>query len=266
MSSKDLDAAFERRLIDSASGDSAPAGARKAAWLRFSATLVATAALPGASKPLLPAPSSGRTGLLTAAKWLVIGAVAGSSLTAVWLRASHSPQHIAVQSGAPTARVQPDSAEPSVHEQPLSAAEAATEPRAQEVRRRDTSEPDRVNDESGTVRARRGSLKRTATRSLLAPELPSAPTESNLGREVSLLDRARKASLAGAFSDAVRQIEQYHREFPDGELAADAEVIAIDALDAAQRKTELVQRAARFLSRYPGDPHAPHVQSLAPAP
>ena len=70
MPSKDLDAAFERGLIDSACVDGAPAGASKAAWLQFSATLVATAALPGANKALLPAPSSGRAALRAAANWL----------------------------------------------------------------------------------------------------------------------------------------------------------------------------------------------------
>ena len=58
-------------------------------------------------------------------------------------------------------------------------------------------------------------------------------------------------------------IERYHREFPDGALAPDADVVALEAVAAKRDQGETARRAALFLSRYPGDPHAARVRWLA---
>jgi len=55
---------------------------------------------------------------------------------------------------------------------------------------------------------------------------------ASLAREVAALDAARTALAVGANASALRQIERYHRDFPAGELAADADVVAIEALAA----------------------------------
>ena len=86
---------------------------------------------------------------------------------------------------------------------------------------------------------------------------------SSLAEEVAALDRARAASSAGSFQAAARLIDDYHRQFPDGALGADAEVIALDALSASHDRAAVTARAARFLAQHPNDPHAGHVRKLA---
>jgi len=87
--------------------------------------------------------------------------------------------------------------------------------------------------------------------------------ESSLAREVAALDAARTALAVGANASARRQIEQYHRDFPQGELSADADVVAIEAL-AADGDARATQRAARrFLRQHPRDPHVARIRELA---
>src|SRR5450432_3377545 len=83
---------FERLLLESARADEQP-GDVTGAWLRFGAALGGAAA---ASAPLLHtsaghagAAALQRTARASAAKWLVLGALAGSALTALGM--SHGP-------------------------------------------------------------------------------------------------------------------------------------------------------------------------------
>jgi hypothetical protein len=68
----------------------------------------------------------------------------------------------------------------------------------------------------------------------------------------------------GAHASALRHIEQYHRDFPDGELSAEADVVAIEALAAAGDRTASRRAAEAFLARHPHDPHAARVRELSP--
>ncbi len=86
---------------------------------------------------------------------------------------------------------------------------------------------------------------------------------STLGAEVARLDSAREAFRAGAFDEAIRRVESYHREFPQGVLAPDAEVVAIEALAEQKERDEAAARAAAFLANYPADPHAAKVRRWA---
>lgn len=61
----------------------------------------------------------------------------------------------------------------------------------------------------------------------------------------------------------LRQIERYHAEFPEGELAADAEAVAIEALAAEGEHGALAAAAQRFLARHRRGPHAARVRELA---
>jgi hypothetical protein len=47
-----------------------------------------------------------------------------------------------------------------------------------------------------------------------------------------------------------------------GELAADAEVIAIEALEADDDRPEMARRAWRFVQQHPDDPHAVRIKRL----
>jgi hypothetical protein len=58
-------------------------------------------------------------------------------------------------------------------------------------------------------------------------------------------------------------IERYHREFPSGALAHDADVVALEAAAAKGDRADVAQRARSFLARYPNDPQAAKVRSVA---
>jgi TolA-binding protein len=84
-----------------------------------------------------------------------------------------------------------------------------------------------------------------------------------LAAEVSWIDAARTASLDGNHDEAIRLIERYHRDFPKGALAPDADVVALEAVAAKRDRAEVARRSALFLSQYPSDPHAARVRGLA---
>ncbi|MBN2196042.1 MAG: outer membrane protein assembly factor BamD [Polyangiaceae bacterium] len=92
---------------------------------------------------------------------------------------------------------------------------------------------------------------------------PDQDSPSTLGAEVARLDEARTASRAGDHGEAIRIVEDYRREFPNGALAPDAEVVALEALAKLGERAEVARRAARFLARYPNDPHAGRAKRLA---
>jgi outer membrane protein assembly factor BamD (BamD/ComL family) len=92
--------------------------------------------------------------------------------------------------------------------------------------------------------------------------VPSSARSSTLAAEVALLDAVRAKIAAAAYDEALRGVEQFHRSFPAGELAPDADVLALEALAQKGDHSELDRRAARFLARYPADPHAARVRGL----
>ena len=81
-------------------------------------------------------------------------------------------------------------------------------------------------------------------------------------REVLAIDYESKDNASGAFAEALRLADRYRVDFPDGELSPEAEVVAIEALVAEHARQAASARAARFLARYPGDPHAARVKWL----
>jgi TolA-binding protein len=88
---------------------------------------------------------------------------------------------------------------------------------------------------------------------------PSSP----LAAEVARIDAARTSNAVGDYDGTVQLVERYHRDFPSGALAPDADVVALEAVAAKRDRAETARRAALFLSRYPGDPHAARVKWLA---
>jgi hypothetical protein len=233
---------FEQWLLDSARADELPVDV-SAAWARFGASLASVAGLAASGGAavgaggLRAAGAAGRVGVLRAAavKWLIVGAIVGSALTAliirrgfVWQRGAKpgaglsAPAPVLSVSAAPNASASP-AVLPAVQEQEL----AVAPPR----------------------RALRAHRAGTASR-------------STLGAQVTLLDAARAAVAAGAFAEALRATDRFQREFPKGELAPDAEVVAIEALAAQGEREALSLRAGRFLARYPADPQAARVKAL----
>lgn len=81
--------------------------------------------------------------------------------------------------------------------------------------------------------------------------------------EIGLLSRAQQALVAQP-ALAFTLAERHRRLFPDGLLAQEREVIAIEALRGLQRTAEAEARAQRFRARYPRSAHLPRVERQRP--
>jgi hypothetical protein len=242
------DEEFERDLIDSARADELPEARADEAWSAFAQKLAGAAAgLPGvdgaAAAPRAHGPevtAAVRSGYGAAARWLLLGAVGGGVVTAgfMWRYRSESASRPA--SGG------------------IVSAGASDEPLAE---RPDRARIALAEPDDGLIRAPR-EARRSTGQPMRAHEASGASEPSSLAAEVAMLDAARKAAAAGDPDTALRLIDRYQYEFPEGELAADAEVVAIEALAAKGERDDLARRVARFLARHPNDPHAADVKRL----
>jgi hypothetical protein len=271
------DADFERRLLDSARADGPPDDARSA-WARLSSVSSSIHWGPrsdtagdgrrhGWEATADPAVGDGRlwraargTSLLTPAKWLLLGAIGGSALTAAVMVGRRSGRSdapagpvVARESRVPAnvAEATGDRARVSLSELGPAAAPKASTPSAAHPRR------------SGPGGARATQARAGSGDSADEPIEASATDSSTLAAEVSRIDAARTANARGDYDQAIRGIERYHRDFPEGALAPDADVVALEAVAAKHDRPETARRAALFLSRYPDDPHTARVRWLA---
>jgi outer membrane protein assembly factor BamD (BamD/ComL family) len=73
-------------------------------------------------------------------------------------------------------------------------------------------------------------------------------------RERTLLDMARNALARGDTGAALAAVEALEREAPNGQLAEEREVLAVEALVTANRTAEARRRAALFRMKYPTSP------------
>jgi hypothetical protein len=85
---------------------------------------------------------------------------------------------------------------------------------------------------------------------------PGAPTRAaersaTLAHELSTLDAARGMLARGDAGGALARLDRYAHVYPHGRLALEAEVLRIDALDAAGRTDAARARAQTFLDRHP---------------
>jgi hypothetical protein len=250
-----LEQHFERALIESARADAPPAGAKDAAWDRFAAALAATAGVADADGPRAAAAADG--GRLaahgSALKWLVIGAIGGSALTAAVMATQRPPSVALPAAQQATPRSLPAAPPSDRSPSAVSVGPAAHAPA--------------VIAPPGAPVANPRARSRPADHVLRPVAAPAANSHAAaLAAEVALLDSALRANAAGAYRDALRIIDDYRRRFPTGELGIDADVIALDALAAEHEDDRVATDAARFLSRYPNDPHAAHVRALIDEP
>jgi hypothetical protein len=234
------DAAFERRLLESAREDAEPRNV-EAAWARLAGGLATVLPDPGgapAGLPLHVVAAGTRTA--TAAKWMLVGALAGSGVTGALLMSRYpSPAGPAApEQSAPPAAPAGHGARPEEPVRPILERPAPTgAPRAAKYRLA-----------QGGASARR------------------EKTPSTLAAQVSRIDTARVALASGDYDDAMRLIERYHDDFPDGALAPDADVVGLEAAAAKHDWAEVARRARSFRARYPNDPHAARVEWLADHP
>ena len=80
--------------------------------------------------------------------------------------------------------------------------------------------------------------------------------------EAALLERARLLATNNP-SQALAVTREHARRFPNGLLAQEREVIAIEALRKLGKQDEASQRATKFQKAYPGSAHQRSVSSGA---
>jgi hypothetical protein len=185
-------------------------------------------------------------------RWLVGGATTVAVIvglgTGVWALRGGGRTVAPQVSPAPivvAARARIDAEPPAPIEQP-SAPVAAPEPRVASAR----------------PSARRPARPAIAPRT--APAAPAARTTASgdaLAREIAFIDAGR-ANLASAPGRALASLEAHRREFPNGQLAAEREFLAVEALLAARRTDEARRRAADLAARYPSSSYAARAARL----
>ena len=235
------DLAFERLLLGAGRAETLPLERTQAALLQFMAGVGAlpTVAL-GVGALRRPASASAWSRAVTAAKWLTLGALAGSAATFAWLQGATTSR----ASGAPAAAL-------STQLRGLVSRRAAVVRPAvallsPESKQRAADPAERATPVAGEpVRARR-----------------TAPAGADLAAEVSALDSIRSALAIGAWRDAEQRLSGYRREFARGALRSEAEVLALELL-VAQGRTQAAARAAeRFVAQHPRDPQVARVRAL----
>jgi outer membrane biosynthesis protein TonB len=81
-------------------------------------------------------------------------------------------------------------------------------------------------------------------------------------QEAELLTRALGASKQSQWSEALAAAEQHARKFPNGSLAQEREMIAIESLLKLGRRAEAERRADRFRKAWPTSTHLVRLNSL----
>ncbi|WP_437995284.1 hypothetical protein WMF26_28685 [Sorangium sp. So ce185] len=99
---------------------------------------------------------------------------------------------------------------------------------------------------------------------------PAAPRAALLERDELLREAGRlaevRAALARSPEAPLTLLDEHRAEFPDGRLAAERELVAIDALLRSGRAGGARARAEAFLAQFPSSPHAGRVRRLIDAP
>lgn len=95
-----------------------------------------------------------------------------------------------------------------------------------------------------------------------APAAPVTSTASRLAAEVALVDRARSRLAASDPRGALAALALYHQQFAAGDLAAEADAVAIEAWIALGDTARARSLADAFLSQFPRSPLAQRVHSL----
>lgn len=236
--------AFEQLLLGAGRAETVSAEQTEAALLRFAAGVAALQSGAVAGAALGTGAAGTATGpwarLFVTTKWLAIGFVAGGITTFAWLRQTTTPSAPSAKGAAAAAVAAPvaPAAEPVAASSPapnsVASAPLATEPAPRSVR---TAGP-------GT-----------------APRVP-VKSGPDLAAEVMALDSIRTALSIGALRDAEQRVADYRRQFAQGSLRSEAEVLALEVLVAQGRTQAAAAAAERFISQHPRDPQVARVRAL----
>ncbi len=137
----------------------------------------------------------------------------------------------------------------------------ATHPVLEEPAERESEESE-LPHERFRRHGRRASQRERAQEQASAPEpaSPHPPTD-----EISLVRAARRA-LAREPEHALRLVERHRREFADGILAEEREVLAVEALAALGRRVEAEQRAHQFRAQWGQSPYRARIDAALTRP
>jgi hypothetical protein len=192
---------------------------------------------PAAAPPLAPAPAAALAGWKIGSI-VALAAIGGAGVGAIaharWAEPKIVVVDRAVEVPAPVVVAPPIVAAPDTPPPPLVASAAP-------------------------VRAAPAIRASAATTTPAAP----APRDPGLARERTLLDMARTALSRGDSTAALSAADTHAREFPSSQLAEEREVLAIQALAAANRSPEARRRAAVFRMTYPKSALLPIVEEAA---
>ena len=269
---------FERDLLRSWGREQPSDGARQATLALVAgaaalgasttASTAAAAGLKAATSSI--APKVGTLGAGALAKWVLVGAgvvalAAGGAAVEVARSSSRGTQATVVEVGAaaPAAPPVASVAAPAPRPQPQASAVTATAtetaaPMATPMATA-TSAP-ALRPVPAPVPPTTPTTPPAAQTTPVAPE-PRAPALA-LGQQVAALDRAREALAAGNAAGALRQLDEYDREFPRGVLAQEATAVRIDALAQQGNLDAAARLAERFLAANPRSPNAARLRLL----
>lgn len=225
-----------------ASAISSAAAAALAAGAKVGSTVTGAAAgsVGAATSSVGAAVSSGAAPslALVAVKWVAVGVLGGGILAAgadFALAPKREPKGAPAlaSAGSPRANV----SEP--HDAP---------PKAPEPRPSASAQPTPVN----SAPEMRGS----------ASAAPSASSgASQLGREVELIERVRRALSAGNTSLALSELDAYQRIASTGVLDREARVLRIRALREGGDEASARKLSDQYLLDFPSDPHATRLRA-----
>jgi hypothetical protein len=220
---------FSERLLASVAGAAAPSKVTSAAGASFGSGAKLGGAVAGAGSSSGAATSV----VLGAAKWVAVGMLGGGILAAsadVALSPRRETTSAFAKTDASVVRATPPKTQvppagPSSPAEPTAVASPRT--------------LDLVKEKGGNV----------AT-------APSSVQASQLGHEVELIDRVRRALAAGNTSLALSELTAYERVSRTGVLDREARVLRIQALRDAGDAAGAQQLTARYLADFPDDAHA----------
>lgn len=97
-----------------------------------------------------------------------------------------------------------------------------------------------------------------------APSTPPTEIEtaSPLAREIRSIELARSALGSGYPSLALKALDNHDREFPNGPMKTEADVLRVDALVASGDNAGAKRLATQLLARDPAGAHARHLKSV----
>jgi hypothetical protein len=261
-----------RSLLRAALPDKPPSDARRRTAITLgvgtTAGVAATsggaaAAAGGTGITGLSAASSASTGTaIAAAKWLAGGLVMGSLVSGGAALVGDPSSRSAGVSSATTSAVASVPRASGIEARAthaLAPAQPARVERSHPARKPASS----IADESSSPNAMTipRATANSGPQAALAPA-PSSMATRGLGREVALIDAARRAVARGDANGAMSQLDRYSRVRETQILDREARLLRIDVLVLRGERERAAVLAREYLRQLPNDPHSARLRKL----